>query len=469
MKALWIFLLFSFTALSHAEPLVLEGLYEKWQSFQKSSEMVDFGLTETPKSMKLVFGESFSAKDHINNAHIVSCELDGDVLQVTLGFPQTVLDLSEVEMDEEVDYKLISKLKVLALDPNKGYDVEFYGLHSLKTSGGELVSKKEARLFARMKFLSSPKWLRHLQASLEVEDVSIKEFKAFLDSEIPEFKVGPVNYEELAAGLKKTFKENGYDLIFIAGKQDIENPTKYSLSREKVSVRELVQRVSALQMLKYRFGKKEVFIAPAETFKRSKTIKNKDGLDLPGIKVNVKTKKVILDAKVCLSSGILEYLMCLQHSFEHESIFVTKVKPELIHMGLLLVNARQMPYKGRSEIMKKLSSNQSRLKIEVQWEKDGELTKVDLNKLLIDRSQKDKKAVAEDLWFFAGSYFTKSNIYAANIHQSVISLQQHPASVIHYGKITEDPYRSNRGGFEVNDDLCPPMDTEVKLVFTVQP
>ena len=110
---------------------------------------------------------------------------------------------------------------------------------------------------------------------------------------------------------------------------------------------------------------------------------------------------------------------------------------------------------------------QSRLKVEVLWQKDGETIKVDLNKLLIDRSQKDKTTLAEDSWFFAGSFFTERNVYAANLHQSIISLQQHPASVIHYGKEADDPYHSNRGGFEVNDKLCPPMNTEVKLIFSV--
>jgi len=470
MKLIGTFFCFLFfIAVSQAESLVLEELYGKWESFKKSGNVTSFGQSETKQTMKLLFGDSFKKNDHIRQVKILSAKLEDNKVKVTVLFPQVILDITEIAIEDNSPYELVSRLTKLPVDPKKTYELELYGIHSVQTSSGIVVKKEMAKVFAKMKLLSSTEWLTHLKGKLEVEDSSSEKFKKFLLSEVPEFKADSLTYEELGAKLKKTFKENSFDLIVMPGNEDPDNIETYTMSLKKVPLIEIVQRFSAYKNLKYRLGQKEAIIATTAAFKKSKSIRSKDGLDLPGLKVDVKNKRMILDAKVCLSDGILEYLMCLPNSFEHESVFMTKVKPELIHMGLLLVQAEQMPYKGRSEIMKKLKANKSRLKILIQWQKDGKTVSVDLNKLLIDRSFKDKKTLAEDLWFFAGSYFTERNVYAANIHQSVVSLQQHPASVIHYGKASEDPYRSGRGGFEVNSKLCPPIDSAVKIIFTVYP
>ncbi len=469
MKTVYIIILFFLIFALKGDDLVLRDIYKEWKDFDKTSKIKDFGLVESSQSLNLIFGENYNKGDHIRKVKILSAKLESDKLNVTIEFPEIVLDISEITVNENISYDVISRSIKLPVEKDKTYEVEFYGIRSVQTSNGENVKKNKPVKFASLKLLSSKEWLAHLKNKLEVEDAASGEFKKFLSKEIPSFKLESANYEKVGASLKKICKDSGYDLIFMPGNEDPENIKTFNLSYENVSVLELVKRISSLKNLKYRLGTKEVIIATEEAFKKSKSIRSKDGLDLPGLKVDVKNKRMVLDAKVCMSSGILEYLMCLPNSFEHESVFMTKVKPELIHMGLLLVQADQMPYTGRAEIMKKLKANKSRLKIEVEWNAEGKVNRVDLNKLLIDRSQNDKKTLAEDLWFFAGSYFTESNVYAANLHQSVISLQQHPASVIHYGKLTEDPYRSTRGGFEINEKLCPKTNTEVKIVFTVHP
>ena len=246
-------------------------------------------------------------------------------------------------------------------------------------------------------------------------------------------------------------------------------PVNFRIQIQEGDLYELLTRICFIGNFCYRVAPKGVIISTREVFEKSKLIENNEKLKLPGLEVNVKTSKVYLDARVCMSSGILEYLMCLPHSFEHESIFVTKVRPELLHTSLLLIKAEPLPYKQRSDALKKLVKNPSRLKIEVQWLENGKIKRVTLEKLLIARSNKKKMTFADDRWFFAGSYFTKNNTYAANSHQSVISLLKHPASVIHYGASTEDPHYSDQSGFEINDRLCPPTGTDVKLVFSVQP
>ena len=466
MKSFWT-LIFFFTFALQGEPLVLKELYKEWESFTESGKLKDFGFAETSKSIQMIFGDSYNKSEHIQKVQIQSIKLEEGKLQVFIDFPEVVLDISEITVKENISYELISRSAKLPVDSEKSYELEFYGIHSVQSLDGKTFKKDKAVKFGSLKLLSSKDWLKKLAVKLEVEDNSRAEFKKFLTSEVENIKFEKASSEEISAGLKKIFKENSYDLIFLPGTGDPDGIKTYNFSYQKASALELVQRFAALENLRYKLGKTEVIIATDEAFKLSKAMSSKEGLDLPGLKVDVKSGRMFLDAKVCLNSGILEYLICLPNSFEHESVFLTKVKPELIHMGLLLIQAEQMPYEGRSAFMKKIKENKSRLKIEVEWKNGEKNARVDLNRLLIDRSQKDKKTIAEDLWFFAGSYFTEKNVYAANIHMSIISLQQHPASVIHYGKETADPYRSQRGGFEINNELCPPVNAEVKLVFSL--
>ena len=469
MKVIWTLILLVLSLTYDAEALTIDKLAERWQAFRKSGDVQNLKSAEVSETLRLVIGDSFYKNDANRQVRVLSSKLEKNKLIVTLLFPQIVIDISQALDQKETDYLLVSRQLDLDLDSELNYELEVYGVSGLLSSEGKELSRQTEKLFLKQKLLASSEWLKYLRNEHQVADASTADLKAFLNKKLPEFKVENLNFEAISAKLKKDFKQKGFDLIIMSGEEDPDNILTYSFSYENVTYLELVQRLTHLKGLKYRLGREEVIIASDKAFKKSKTFKTKDGLDLPGLKVDVKNAQLILDAKVCLSSGILEYLMCLPNSFEHESVFMTKVKPELIHMGLLLVKAEQMPYKGRSEIMKRLTGNQSRLKITVRWQNNGETKEVDLNKLLVDRSQKDKTSLAEDLWFFAGSYFTENNIYAANIHKSVISLQQHHASVIHYGKETLDPYKSKRGGFEVNSKLCPPMNSQVKLVFTVYP
>lgn len=464
MKVSVIFILLSLTGLLSATDL--SGVYEKWQTFRQSSAIQHFGIAETSRLINLHFGESFSRHDHNRKVKVVSANLMHDRLKVLIEFPEIVPDITEFPIKDESQYIKVSRPVKLPLELDNSYEVDFYGIGSVKTSDGEVINQQKEKKFATLKLLSTKLWLAHLQKTQTVRDSASPAMKTFLESKVPEFKISSSSYNEVVARLKKTFTLNGYKLIFMSGHSSPDELKRFSMHYTDVSVSELLARIAALKNLQYELGPKEVVLASAGAFKKSRTLNNKGILNLPGLEVDTKTGTVSLEAEVCLSSGILEYLVCLPNSFEHESIFLTRVKPELLHMGLILIKSRPLTRENRSGSMKKLTDKQSRLKIEVEWSQGGKTTKVALNQLLIDRSRQDKTTFATDAWFFAGSFFTDKNIYAANIHMSLISLQQHPASVIHYGEESEDPYRSRRGGFAVNDKVCPPVGTKVKLIFS---
>ena len=94
---------------------------------------------------------------------------------------------------------------------------------------------------------------------------------------------------------------------------------------------------------------------------------------MPGVTVSRKTREVRIDAKVCLQEGILEYAVCRPNTFEHEAIFTTDAKPELVHAALLLCGLKPTPQlRGMGDLWweKAMKQKQSRVKIEVEWEQD---------------------------------------------------------------------------------------------------
>jgi len=199
--------------------------------------------------------------------------------------------------------------------------------------------------------------------------------------------------------------------------------------------------------------------------------KKKTTVTLPGYEIDLVKKEVRMKAKVCLTSGILEYLLCLPNSFEHEAIFVTKAKPELLHTGLLLVGYTPLQLyklgeKWWQEVPKKPSC---RLNVSVNWQQDGKKKSVPMHKLLLRRKKtagkNDANLYARNFWVFNGSFFYEKQ-YIANLDMTVMAIMPQSSSVIQYGERSVDPYSGDQFGFEINNALCPPYNTEVEIVFS---
>lgn len=56
-----------------------------------------------------------------------------------------------------------------------------------------------------------------------------------------------------------------------------------------------------------------------------------------GLWVDLAAREVFIHAEVCLREGWLEQLLCTPSTREHESIFVTSVRPSLVHASLMLL------------------------------------------------------------------------------------------------------------------------------------
>lgn len=209
-------------------------------------------------------------------------------------------------------------------------------------------------------------------------------------------------------------------------------------------------------------------------------------IKLPGVTIDRATREVRIDAEVCLQAGILEFVVVRPDTFEHEAIFTTTAKPELVHAALLLCGLKPTPQlRGMTELWaeKALKQKQSRVKIEVEWEEKGKKNRINLTSLLVDREgfeedgaepakgEKKKESKVQDAWIFAGSFLhvsqkTGKPFYAANSSGILVGIWPDPSTVIQYGISSGNPYEGERLGLEINEELVPKVGTKVKLVFS---
>jgi len=199
--------------------------------------------------------------------------------------------------------------------------------------------------------------------------------------------------------------------------------------------------------------------------------------NFPGFTIDFKAQEVLMDARVCLDEGILEYLACTKGTFDHEAIFDTKAKPELLHASLLFLGMEPDPrFVQMGSVIWDLTGERPNclLKIYVEWEEAGELMRIDLEHFLVNRESEDEEEFFDleddpnSYWVFTGSFFFKSGeeqVYAANENGGVVAIWMNPSCVIQYGKTLENPYQGEDSGLEINTEVCPPAGTEVKLVF----
>lgn len=199
-------------------------------------------------------------------------------------------------------------------------------------------------------------------------------------------------------------------------------------------------------------------------------------IKLPGVTVNRATLEVRIAATVCLAEGLLEFVVCKPGTFEHEAIFTTEAKPELVHAALLLGGLKPTPQLAGLDRLwwdKALKQEDSRVKIEVEWEEKGKTKRVNLTSMIRNRQEGDGEKAAEvkDAWVFAGSFLHAGGkggerTYAANSSGILVGIWPDPSTVIQYGVPNGNPYEGKGFGMEINPGKVPEVGTKVQLVFS---
>src|SRR5262249_20769914 len=134
----------------------------------------------------------------------------------------------------------------------------------------------------------------------------------------------------------------------------------------------------------------------------------------PSLWFDPKAKQAILRARVVLREGILEHLMCLKGTKEHEAILATDARPRQIHAALLLTGAE--PGRPAQFAPKFQPPTGTSIASELRGKEEGKLRHADARQWVWD--EKAKKPLGMD-WVFAGSLLyqdpvTKKTLYAAD-------------------------------------------------------
>lgn len=140
-------------------------------------------------------------------------------------------------------------------------------------------------------------------------------------------------------------------------------------------------------------------------------------------------KTLVIRARIALTDGPLEHLLCLKGTKEHESILATDAAPRQIHAGLLLTGAEPgHPVRFRPRFQPPTGTP---IAIEVEWNEGGKIRRADARGWV--RDDRLQKPLETD-WVFAGSELfedprTKTMIYAAE-DGDLITVANFPSSIL---------------------------------------
>jgi hypothetical protein len=179
-----------------------------------------------------------------------------------------------------------------------------------------------------------------------------------------------------------------------------------------------------------------------------------------------KAKRVILRARVVLREGVLEHLICLKGTKEHEAILATDAVAREIHAALLLTGAE--PGHPVRFLPKFEPPAGSPIGIEFTWRQDGKIQKSDARQWV--RDEKAKAPLAID-WVFAGSDLykdpvTKKTIYAAD-EGDVITVANFGSAILDL-PIASSASDADRV-FVTNTEKIPALGTEVFVSLGPRP
>ena len=177
-------------------------------------------------------------------------------------------------------------------------------------------------------------------------------------------------------------------------------------------------------------------------------------------------KRLVVRARVSLTEGPLEHLLCRKGTKEHEAILATEASPRTIHAGLLLTGATpDHPVRFDPEFQ---PPSGTPLAIDLEWEEGGKTRHVDAREWVKD--QASGKPLDHD-WVFAGSILfedprTKKMLYAAD-DGDLITVANFPSSIM------DLPFRSSDSdadrAFVAFTGRIPPRGRWVTMTFRPRP
>ncbi len=194
------------------------------------------------------------------------------------------------------------------------------------------------------------------------------------------------------------------------------------------------------------------------------------GALLKHLKIDRPGRRVIVDATVMLRKGMLEFLMCAKGAKDHETLFVTDVKPSSLHAALLALGlapgraAQWVTPAGKKPVF--ISPAGAALIITVRWtDKKGAAHEVPVTDWMMEVAT--KKKMHKTRWVFVGSDFLDNGRYWADVEGLHISVTNFASAVIDvpFESTSANAPTNDLREFGVNTASVPPKGTPVKLIL----
>jgi hypothetical protein len=212
--------------------------------------------------------------------------------------------------------------------------------------------------------------------------------------------------------------------------------------------------------------------------------------------VDLDTREMQLEGRVCIERGVLEYVAVAAGGKEYESIFSLRSRPSHVNVALLLAGyqagdltpelrgdyspnadpAATKPPEGAPQgtdppvqYWARPTTEPTRVAIEVDvQQRDGTWARRPIEDFLLDRRTEDSPDRL--VWAFTGSFFyrdedTGLEAYVADVERSVIALWYDPSALLNLGQDVGNPYRGDATGLEVDSAKLPARGTLVRIIL----
>jgi hypothetical protein len=184
--------------------------------------------------------------------------------------------------------------------------------------------------------------------------------------------------------------------------------------------------------------------------------------DFDGITIDLKNRKIEFPMICNQQSGLIEYGIVHENGKIHESLFRTKIRPQMIHASLLLLKAKAHDHYFEPSVENnstKSNLHNQCLKIEIVWDANGTTKNVDLRDMYYNHNEQNQKP-EEAIFLFTGSRMIEETFMAEHTG-SILGVYVDPDAIINSIETNSD-----------NDDLwlgrkstMPPLENKVTCVL----
>lgn len=184
-----------------------------------------------------------------------------------------------------------------------------------------------------------------------------------------------------------------------------------------------------------------------------------------GIRLDGKTKEIRFPAKVNMTEGLIEVIICTEYGKRHESVFYTEIRPMDLHTALLLLGQKpgtnpgwHLPMNPDHRPSGWDQPTGDRVDVFAAWKTDnGTVHNKRAGEFVINNIT--KRTLRHTNWIFSGSSINTQGIYMADEVGSILTNYHDRTSVL------DNPLESGQVDDYIfaNTNVIPPVGTAVEI------